>query len=324
MKPTLLTAMVLMLTISVFQAQVIYVKAGAQGDGSSWENAIGNLNDALKLAQPGMQVWVAAGTYKPTKGTDRQVSFVIPDGVAVVGGFAGHETSIEQRSIQDNPTILSGEIGQPGLADNSFNVVYMHNVGEKTVLDGFIITDGNASGNTEEATRSRCGGGLYISGTDSRPVINNCIFQKNAARDGAAVYINGRKGNCSPQFYNCVFKENEAGLDGGAIYNDGRGKGMSNPAFFGCQFYRNVGTYGGAICNATETGSCNITLEGCTFTENVAYLRGGALFSLNGSSKCYLELVECAFEGNYPDDQNMVFSNNAGRSAAYALDGSKP
>ncbi len=324
MKPTLLTAMVLMLTVSIFQAQVIYVKMGAQGDGSSWENAIGNLNDALKSAQPGTQVWVAAGTYTPTDKNDRRASFVIPDGVAVLGGFAGHETSVEQRSIQNNPTILSGEIGQPGVADNSYNVVFMDNVGEQTILDGFIITDGNANGDAVEADRSRCGGGLYISGADSRPIINNCVFLRNLARDGAAVYINGRQGTCSPQFYNCSFRENEAGLDGGAVYNDGRGNGMSNPGFFGCEFFRNVGTYGGAICNATDNGTCNLTMEGCTFVENVAYLRGGAVFSLNGTEKCYLELLECSFEGNYPDDQNMIYSTNAGRSAAYALDGSKP
>ena len=145
MKPTLILVVAFLVSMITVQAQVIYVKPNAQGDGTSWENATGNLQKALQSATEGTQVWVAAGTYTPTMGTDRTVSFELPSGVAIYGGFQGTETSLDQRNIEQNPTILSGEIGQPGPVDNSYNVVFISNSDENTIIDGFVITGGNAN-----------------------------------------------------------------------------------------------------------------------------------------------------------------------------------
>lgn len=327
MKPTLLITL-LAIIFSQAEAQNLFVRMGATGNGTSWTDASGDLAGILKNAAPGTQIWVAKGTYQPTSNTNRNISFQILDGVQLYGGFAGTETSLEERDITANPTILSGEIGQLGLADNSFNVVYFHNAGTSTLLDGFVITAGNAnSDNNEEGTIGRCGAGLYVNGENGAscsPIIRNCVFTENHARDGAAVYINGRNGEANPQFDNCTFKFNEAGLDGGAIYNDGRLNGKSNLILTNCTFEKNMGTYGGAICNATESGICNLTLENCNFIENAAYLRGGAVFSLNGDEKCYLEISSCNFQGNYPDDQNMIFTSNTARANAYKVSTTAP
>lgn len=327
MKPTLLFALLVLFTTQA-EAQNYFIRQGATGNGTSWSNAAGDLAAVLQVAQPGSQIWVAKGTYKPTSGKNRNASFTIPSRVKVYGGFSGHETSLEQRQPDVNPTILSGEIGEPGKADNSYNVVYFNQVDAITLLDGFIVTAGHANGESaQEGNRTRCGAGLYINGENGgvcKPVISNCTFKENTGRDGAAVYINGRNGESNPAFVNCTFKNNEAGLDGGAIYNDGRLNGKSNPAFTNCTFEKNMGTYGGAICNATESGVCSLTLENCNFFENAAYLRGGAVFSLNGDERCYLDISGCNFNGNYPDDQNMLFTSNTARSNAYKVSSSKP
>ncbi len=319
-------AVLLLASVCLADAQIIYVQQDAKGKGTSWSDATGDLAKSIKSAAPGTQIWVAKGIYKPTTGTDRNVSFEIKNGIKIFGGFAGTETSPDQRNIAENQTILSGEIAQPGVADNSYNVLLLKGVASGTVLDGLTITGGNANGNSPEGNRTRCGGGLFNDGHNSAstPVIRNCTFVGNFGRDGAAVYNNGRAGNSSPVFENCVFKNNEAGLDGGAIYNDGRLNGKSNPTFTNCTFERNMGTYGGAICNATETGVCSLTLDNCTFRENAAYLRGGAVFSLNGDEKCYLEMSDCDFVGNYPDDNNMIFTSNTARSEAYKINRSEP
>lgn len=316
----------LMAIISQASAQIIYVRQGGTGNGTTWNDAAGNLNLVLQQAIPGTQIWVAKGTYTTTETSDRKISFQIPNGVKVYGGFAGVESSIEARQIETNTTILSGEIGQPGLGDNSYSVVIMDKVDNTTILDGFTVTAGNANSEAQDLSRNRCGGGIYIKGENgaANPIINNCSITGNMGRDGAGVYNNGRNGECSPTFTNCTFKNNEAGLDGGAMYNDGRMNGKSNPILTNCTFERNMGTYGGAICNATESGTCNLTIENCTFKENAAYLRGGAVFSMNGDQKCYMEMTDCNFVNNYPDDQSMVFTSEKGRQDAYAISRSNP
>src|SRR5436190_301007 len=90
-----------------------YVKWNANGanDGSSWTNAYTDLQSALSVASSGDEIWVAAGTYEPTTGTDRIISFTLKNGVAVYGGFEGAETLLTQRNPATNVTTLSGNIG---------------------------------------------------------------------------------------------------------------------------------------------------------------------------------------------------------------------
>src|SRR5262249_54017507 len=102
-----------------------YVNAAATGsnNGRSWTNADTDLQKALGSAQSGDQIWVAQGTYKPTSGTDRSLSFALKAGVAIYGGFAGGETLLSQRDFVQHVTTLSGDIGTPGdSGDNSYHV----------------------------------------------------------------------------------------------------------------------------------------------------------------------------------------------------------
>src|SRR5690348_10568502 len=71
-------------------AGVIYVVPGGAGaqTGADWSSAK-DLQAALQGATSGDQIWVTAGTYKPTIGSDRSVTFQLKSGVALYGGFAG-------------------------------------------------------------------------------------------------------------------------------------------------------------------------------------------------------------------------------------------
>ena len=75
-------------------AGVRYAKPTASGTGDclSWANAC-SLQSALTGAVSGNEIWAAAGTHKPTTGTDRTVTFQLKNGVAIYGGFAGTETA---------------------------------------------------------------------------------------------------------------------------------------------------------------------------------------------------------------------------------------
>ena len=125
-----------------------YVVQHANGEGSSWSDASGNLKGILDNAQFCDTVWVASGIFVPAQDNDRTKSFVINSGVKVFGSFAGNETSLSQRNAILPPTILSGDIGVLNdSTDNSMTVVEMSKSGLDIVLDGLTITRGQSEVN---------------------------------------------------------------------------------------------------------------------------------------------------------------------------------
>ena len=108
--------------------RIRYVKptATGTGDGSSWDNASGDLQKMIdELANNNPQnlageVWVAAGKYAPQSqlisGTAYSASFRMRDGISVYGGFAGTESSKQERTMKTdgmpwdytNETVLEG------------------------------------------------------------------------------------------------------------------------------------------------------------------------------------------------------------------------
>jgi hypothetical protein len=162
-----------------------YVDASASGanTGEDWNNALVSLQEALLLALPTDEIWVANGTYRPTDTNDRTISFELLDGMGVYGGFAGFETELEERNIADNPTILSGDIGEQGdTTDNSYHVVRIRSESLEGELNGFTITGGNANGDFGDYNR---GGGLFNHGMYT---IANCRIIGNSAEEGGGVY----------------------------------------------------------------------------------------------------------------------------------------
>jgi len=118
-------------------AQVIYVDASATGanDGTSWADAFTDLQDALAAAVSGDEIWVAAGTYYP--GQNRAASFHLKSGVAIYGGFPPGGGDFASRDWENNPTILSGDIGTPGNdSDHRYHVVVGDSIDETSIVDG--------------------------------------------------------------------------------------------------------------------------------------------------------------------------------------------
>lgn len=307
----------LMATNQLAISQVIHVRQGGTGDGSSWEQAFGDLQQALQVATPGLQVWVAAGTYKPTKTSNRTLSFVIPDGVSLYGGFLGSETDLEQRNWEVNKTILSGDIGYPeDPSDNSFSVIVTKGVSRSTRVDGFTITQGMADGKGAYAGPNRCGGGWYNDGSsgESSPTIENCLFLQNAARDGGAFYNYSRNGITRPLIRHSQFVVNKSLLDGGAITNDGSW-GESRPEIYDTEFMGNEAVYGACLLNRSQEGAAVPVLENCLFAGNVSYMSGSGIYNVqlvNGNSNSIM--TSCRFEGNQASVSGVV-SGTSGTKA---------
>jgi hypothetical protein len=282
-------------------AQRCYVKADAAGlnDGTSWGDANTNLQSAL--VNPNCtEVWVAAGTYRPATDGDRAKSFVLKNGVSIYGGFDGGETLLTERDPVANVTILSGELGEAGTADNSFHVVVGSGTGSTAVLDGFTITGGHADG------LPGVGGGVYnVAGTPSlanliftgnsatdkggamfndlaSPALTNVTFSSNTASQGGAIYNH----NSNPTLTNATFSLNSTNDLGGAVYNHN-----SSPTLTTGAFTSNSAVSGGAMYNYASSPN----LTGVTFSGNSAIAGGGAMYNYLGSSPI---LKRVTFSGN--------------------------
>jgi hypothetical protein len=230
----------LMISCSIDDNHIIYVnaKSPAGGDGISWQTACNNLQDALDKAVKGSELWVASGTYIPILkvggDSERNKSFQLKNGVTLYGGFRGDEKSLDGRDWQENNTILSGDLngddqGIKNKSDNSYHVVIGNSTDSTAILDGFIISGGNANA---ESWPDDGGGGM--SNHNGSPMIKNCTFVGNAAfADGGGMR---NWGDTNPQIRNCVFTENKAIQEGGGMMN---GPG-SAPQVVNCIFFSNT------------------------------------------------------------------------------------
>ena len=249
------------------RASVIYVDQQASGknDGTSWEDAFTDLSIALALVDSFSEVWVAKGKY--LAGNVRSSSFVLPGGVSILGGFAGGEINSSERDFSTNETILSGDIGvTENNTDNSFHVVVPLN---GSVLDGFIIEDGNATENYSD-DRGK-GAGLWAEKLNLKFVTVNLETSITGRWCSLVEEVNAT-------FSNCNFSFNQTGGTGsaGAIWSkDSRVTIESSTLFSNKASY-----WGGAL----RLDDGNLSLNHCTFYSNESRVSngGGAIYQNSG------------------------------------------
>ncbi len=278
----------ILLVISPLRASIIFVNSTAIGnnDGTTWGDAFLDLQQALLVSSYGDEIWVAQGIYHPTSTTNREISFEPKNGVKLYGGFAGHESLLTERDFQANKTVLSGDIGVQGDAnDNSHTIVYLADVDSSTCLDGFILSNGNANGNPVVYgfySRARNGGAIYITANNNahatEPKITNCVFRLNSANQrGGAMFIYNQVGFAvNPLFQKCQFVENYANF-GGAINIFG-GNNENELKLTECLFELNSSFSGGAVQYDNNYGSRNLVFEGCEFSYNFSDDIGGVFY----------------------------------------------
>ncbi|MEM9923203.1 MAG: Calx-beta domain-containing protein [Cyanobacteria bacterium P01_D01_bin.50] len=269
---------------------ILYVNQNAAGsnNGSSWGNAYTDLQTAIADASSGDEIWVAKGTYKP--GISREDSFTLKNRVEIYGGFAGIETSREQRDFENNETILSGEIGDTSdNSDNSYHVVLSSNTTPNTVLDGFTITGGNANNRSPNNN----GGGIHNS--NGNPTFTNLLIKDNSATSrGGGIY----NVNSNSSFTNITFSKNSASSSssrGGGIYNL-----SSSSIFTDVNFSENSAFNGAGIYNEnSDTNLTNVDLK-----NNSASSRGGGIYNYDSSPS----LTNVNFEDNISDNGGGIFN----------------
>ncbi|MBD3241936.1 MAG: hypothetical protein GF331_15205 [Chitinivibrionales bacterium] len=277
------------IVVSVRESTVYYVDsaADASGDGLTWASAFADLQQALGLAQGGDQVWVAKGTYFPSRDTAcaenadlRLHTFRLRPSVKLYGGFEPGAARLADRDPWRHLTVLSGDIGTRGVdSDNVCHVLCSFGCDTTARLDGFVVRDGRSE--QSDAGWIGLGAGMYNDG--SSPTITACVFRDNKAYEGA--------GMCglqsSPVLDTCIFLRNIAVVQGGGMLN----RTGSHPTLSRCRIDSNTAQAGGGICNSESSSP---TLTGCTFDGNTASYGGGLCNNISSSPS----VTNCAFTHN--------------------------
>ncbi|MCA9251422.1 MAG: hypothetical protein KDA54_09835 [Phycisphaerales bacterium] len=293
----------------VIAENFIYVDASASQsphNGSDWDHACLRLEDAMLVAGPGTVIRMAAGTYMPdTAGQSdpRDATFTVTSGVILEGGYAGSSAiNPNSRDVSAFETVLSGDIGLAGVdSDNCYHVLRANGASAQTIIDGVTITGGNANGSGAGGV----GGGIVV--IAGAPTIRDCRILENAAEYGGGIFNDG--GELTIE--RVTFEANVATASGGALYNnavfDAPGVSVTDCLFDDNSAFSN----GGAVRNWDSTA----TFLTCTFTAN--HIRYGGAAVANGGQGVQ-QFVRCAFESNRAD--TLFAANNCYGGAMHSTD----
>ncbi|MBO6517586.1 MAG: hypothetical protein JJ975_13650, partial [Bacteroidia bacterium] len=297
-----------MLCDSVMTIQCRVINRLKTWDFPTLDEAIDSANQTINT----VEIFIEGGTYYPggQSNTNRDSAYMITNpNVGLYGGFTGTETDKSQANPMINRTILCGDVGVAGdSTDNLYHVVVIsagtEDVDSNLVLDGLIIRDGNANGNTktqyngEDVYRNE-GAGLLITGgtgAEVNPTINNCSFENNYASYGSAIYIKVENGTSAPTICNTTIKNNN-GLYG-AVYNDGI-SGNVSPYIKNCAFVDNTAkSAGAALYNYGYLGVSSPKVENTVFSGNVCEGNGGAVYNNGYLGSCTPTYMNNTFFAN--------------------------
>ena len=309
-------------TVDEAVSDAYYVKAGAEGNGTSWENAGGASlistlvnagSDYAKLAVPfkldGYTIKVAEGTYEISLGCklsqndgETQADFTIE------GGYD------EEGNADENAKATFS-----GKGTNRIIGIYD---GVGLTLKNLILTNGKITS----------GEGAAVRASTSDLTIENCVFTKNVSEaDGGALYFNswgapkyslsikdsvfggeaaedGNKAKAgsaiwivnanSANISGCTFKNNNATTRHDQYYGCVVVADKAPASFANCRFVKNLGgaidiasTWSGSDSNANQF----VSINQCRFEENETRYRGGSIW-IPGILPVYIN--NCVFKND--------------------------
>jgi hypothetical protein len=256
-----------------------------EASGECWDDPL-DLKTALDTAEPGSEVWIKQGDYRP--GTDPHSAFYLPEDVRVIGGYVGTTDSPEDRSENPALTILDGH-------DEHFTVIIVAGVSD-AYLAGVTIRNGAATLIADDATDlQRRGGGVFVS--NSTVEMSNVMIANNQARfGGGGIYVDegseitlnhvtfqgnrtthpqsGRGGGLRlragiAHLSDVNFRFNQA-IRGGGMFMDAGSSIVTNALFADNE----AADRGGGL----SVYSGEIEIDHSRFVQNIAVREGGGLF----------------------------------------------
>jgi hypothetical protein len=228
------------------RSKVVFVRKNRTGNGTSWANAIGSIEEALSpevTLMPGSEVWVSAGTYTSTKDVD---IYKFTSNTSIIGGFSISGAPFNRSdATTSNPVHMDAKsliIGWFGFEANPIN---------NLTLSGIIF-----NGQFHNPQESK----VYISNSTGI-VIDKCSFI-NFRGDIPLLIYQGS----NVTIKSTVFNNNNTGTYGAIMVGFNGTEGIAE--FIDCTITGNTSdnsSYAGGI---TIGQFSSVTLTNCTVSGN--------------------------------------------------------
>ena len=270
-----------------------FIKPGATGKGTSWEDAI-DLGEALKACVTADKLYLAAGTYTPTQyaggSSDENKTFLLTQNVRIYGGYPENPKAGDVADPAVNKTILSGD--------------------EESTSHVFVIAAPKDEDYSIQINGITVRGGCNTSTSAGTNKLNGEYFYTGY---GAGVYVLGSK----VKFTNCFIKDNKSAKFACGMFSTNN----SYVEMEHCEITDNMVENGNAagIHNAGTMilRNCGIRRNGCTKNSLVGGFYNYDLDKKLNTAKAYL--YSCEFENNSGSTNWKRVSNFYGRENSFSV-----
>ena len=326
--------------------RIRYVKEGGNGNGTSWKEAMGDIQKAINdLAEtattPGEkgEVWVAAGIYevKDRILTDESapVSLLMKNGISVYGAFEGNEKSRSERiekaknlkpwGWQDESIIRGLKFSGRDDAiwnnsdeawniqnSESYHVVWFAPLpGEKAFtdevyLEGFTIEGGKYKETNATQYAPDCGAGVYINDPNARMRYCTVRFCNPGMKESGSTKPRGGGIYCKNGQTEGNLVYDCSAYQGGGIYIDEAGF-ITRSMVTNCSAYQGAGVY----LNATDSEKAYYQILATSVISNNTSTRNGAVY-LDGHGLVINNTIANNYTNNTSDPADKLSSNTGG------------
>ena len=270
-----------------------FIKPGATGKGTSWEDAT-DLGEALKACATADKLYLAAGTYTPTQyaggSSDADKTFLLTQNVRIYGGYPANPKAGDAADPAVNKTILSGN--------------------ESSTRHVFVIAAPKDDDYSIQINGITVRGGCNTSTSAGTNKLNGEYFFTGY---GAGVYVLGSK----VKFTNCFIKDNKSAKFACGMFSTNN----SYVEMEHCEITDNMVESGNAagIHNAGTMilRNCGIRRNGCTKSSLVGGFYNYDTDKKLNTAKAYL--YSCEFENNSGSTNWKRVSNFYGRENSFSV-----
>lgn len=326
--------------------RIRYVKPEGNGDGTSWDKAMGDIQKAINdLAEkaPGEkgEVWVAAGTYvvkdRILNDASAPVSLLMKNGISVYGAFKGTEKRRSER-IEESKDLKPWGWNQESIIrgaefkgsddanwnnndeawniknSGSYHVVWFAPLPEEKAftdevyLEGFTIEGGKYNETNAAQYAPDCGAGVYINDPSARMRYCTVRFCNPGMKESGTIKPRGGGIYCMNGQTEGNLVYDCSAYQGGGIYIDEAGF-ITRSMVTNCSAYQGAGVY--LKGDATNSEKAYYQILATSVISNNTSTRNGAVY-LDGHGLVINNTIVNNYTNNTKDPADELSSNTGG------------